>query len=186
MRDGWWVSTTNVDGQFQKAGFDREYVHEMHGTIHALQCTRPCGDGTWPAATLQPMIGDDLRWHDHWPLCRHCGETARPNILMFDDEAWIGNAAEAMHWQLMQWLDEVERLVIIEIGAGTAIPGLRRFGEWLVQRRGANLVRLNPRESEASLPGSIGIALGALDGLVAIDQAASAIGHRTGTGRTVP
>lgn len=110
MRDGWWVSTTNVDGQFQKAGFEREYVHEMHGTIHALQCTRPCGEATWPAATAQPMIGDDLRWRDHWPLCQRCGETARPNILMFGDEAWIGTTTEAMHWRLMQWLDEVERL----------------------------------------------------------------------------
>ena len=38
------VVTSNVDGQFQKAGFDPALVHEVHGSIHHLQCTLPCGD----------------------------------------------------------------------------------------------------------------------------------------------
>lgn len=171
MRDGWWVSTTNIDGQFQKAGFGSEYVDEIHGTIHALQCTKPCDAGTWSAATLRPAIGEDLRWRDTWPLCRRCGAAARPNVLMFGDAAWVGTDAEARHWQLVEWLDAVERLAIVEIGAGTALPTLRRFGERLVQRRGASLIRINPRESEVSLERSIGIALGAREGLTAIDQA---------------
>lgn len=33
------VFTSNVDGQFQKAGFPK--VAEVHGSIHHLQCTLP-------------------------------------------------------------------------------------------------------------------------------------------------
>ncbi|MFM0629828.1 hypothetical protein PQR41_28040 [Paraburkholderia xenovorans] len=35
---GVFVFTSNVDGQFQKAGFPESRVHECHGSIHALQC----------------------------------------------------------------------------------------------------------------------------------------------------
>lgn len=46
MGDGWWAQTTNVDGQFQRAGFDPRYLHEIHGTLHELQCAKPCTDDT--------------------------------------------------------------------------------------------------------------------------------------------
>lgn len=169
--DGWWVSTTNVDGQFQRAGFDPRYVHEVHGTLHQFQCTKPCSDLTWPATGLEADVGPDLRWRSAWPVCRRCAGTARPNVLMFGDDAWVGSAAEAAHWKLVEWLEEIERLVIVEIGAGTAIPTLRHFGERLVERRGAKLVRINPREPHVSLPGTVGIQHGAVDALRAIDAA---------------
>ncbi|MFM0002100.1 hypothetical protein PQR57_13865 [Paraburkholderia dipogonis] len=38
MSRGVFVFTSNVDGQFQKAGFPESRVHECHGSIHALQC----------------------------------------------------------------------------------------------------------------------------------------------------
>ena len=41
---GAFVFTTNVDGQFQKAGFSENVLFERHGSIHYLQCTRRCGD----------------------------------------------------------------------------------------------------------------------------------------------
>ena len=36
-RLGAWVFTSNVDGQFQKAGFDATRVEECHGSLHDLQ-----------------------------------------------------------------------------------------------------------------------------------------------------
>ena len=43
------VFTSNVDGQFQKAGFDPARIVEVHGSIHHLQCTEPCGIDIWDA-----------------------------------------------------------------------------------------------------------------------------------------
>src|SRR5438270_529717 len=40
---GYFVFTTNVDGQFQKAGFPDDRLVERHGSIHHLQCLRRCG-----------------------------------------------------------------------------------------------------------------------------------------------
>ncbi len=32
--------TSNVDGQFQKAGFRNDKIFEVHGNIHYLQCDK--------------------------------------------------------------------------------------------------------------------------------------------------
>jgi len=46
---GAFVFTSNVDDQFQRAGFDPERIVECHGTIETWQCTRDCGVGLFPA-----------------------------------------------------------------------------------------------------------------------------------------
>ena len=37
--ENYFVYTSNVDGQFQKAGFDKQKIVEIHGSIHHLQCS---------------------------------------------------------------------------------------------------------------------------------------------------
>ena len=61
-------------------------------------------------------------------------------------------------------------LVVIEMGAGTAIPSVRRFGQRIVHEFGGRLVRINPRES--AVPSTLGIGLnsGSLRTLAEIDR----------------
>ncbi|MDF1878392.1 hypothetical protein JHD46_01920 [Sulfurimonas sp. SAG-AH-194-C20] len=42
--DEYFVFTSNVDGQFQKAGFDEKRIYEVHGSIHHFQCCKNCTD----------------------------------------------------------------------------------------------------------------------------------------------
>ena len=46
---GYFVFTSNVDGQFRKAGFDEERIAECHGSIHHLQCVTGHSDEIWSA-----------------------------------------------------------------------------------------------------------------------------------------
>lgn len=165
------VFTSNVDGQFQRAGFAEETVFECHGSIHWLQCTGPCSDLVWHADGVVPEIdAETCRWRsDALPLCPRCGALARPNILMFGDGAWIEQRVLQQEERLADWLRTAARPVVIELGAGTAIPSVRRFGEHVVRTHGASLVRINPRESTVSTDREIGLAMGALEGLTAID-----------------
>ena len=41
-KKSFFVFTSNVDGQFQKAGFQGSQIFECHGSIHYLQC--PCNN----------------------------------------------------------------------------------------------------------------------------------------------
>lgn len=49
MSQGYAVFTSNVDGQFQKAGCNPGVIHECHGSIHHLQCLNACIPAIWPA-----------------------------------------------------------------------------------------------------------------------------------------
>ncbi|HEX8602224.1 MAG TPA: Sir2 family NAD-dependent protein deacetylase [Pseudoduganella sp.] len=168
MPHGSHVFTSNVDGQFQKAGFDADRVHECHGSIHHLQCLAPCSDAIWAADDYEPEVDNEAcRLTNQAPRCPHCGGLARPNILMFGDWGWIEKRSARQAARLERWLDKVERPLVIELGAGTAIPSVRHFGQQVV-RRGGRLVRINPREPAVAAKNDVGLAAGALDGLSAI------------------
>ena len=56
---GYFVFTSNVDGQFQRAGFGESCVVECHGSIHHFQCTRVCNAGVWPATEVRVYLTKD-------------------------------------------------------------------------------------------------------------------------------
>lgn len=169
MAHGVQAFTSNVDGHFQKAGFPPERVCEIHGSIHHLQCTAGCGERIWPADAFQPDVdADNCRLRGEMPHCADCGALARPNILMFGDWGWIERRTTLQYQRLRQWLATVERLVCIEIGAGTNIPTVRRFSE----NCGGRLIRINPGEPQVPDPDTgIGLAVGGLDGIARLHAA---------------
>lgn len=162
------VFTSNVDGQFQKAGF--ELVIEAHGSIHHLQCTIPCGADVWSAAGLDLRIDEDsMRAADPLPECRACGRLARPNIQMFGDLDWISRRSDVQLRALNEWRRRHRKLVVVELGAGQAVPTVRRFAELASAATGA-LIRINPREPEIRHDRGVSLPYGALDTLTALDS----------------
>lgn len=168
MPQGGFVFTSNVDGQFQKAGGDPDRIVEYHGTIHQLQCLNRCTDAIWPSdAALSPVDHASGLMTGPVPRCPHCGSVARPNILMFNDSGWIPERTDAQLDRFDAWRATMRQLVVIELGAGTALPSVRRFGE----RQGAPVIRINPRESALANGRGVGLAFGALAGLQALKTA---------------
>jgi len=87
---GYFVFTSNVDGQFQKAGYNDEYIEECHGSIHHFQCIEPCCNNIWDANEEEVIIDmGSFQAQEPFPKCANCGSIARPNILMFGDWHWI-------------------------------------------------------------------------------------------------
>jgi NAD-dependent SIR2 family protein deacetylase len=176
IRHGAFVFTSNVDGHFQRAGFDPERVVEVHGAIDWLQCTHGdgCGAGLFPvpAEAARPVEVDEttMRAREPLPACPSCGRLARPNILMFDDWEWDDARTAAQQHRLQAWLRSLGRArpVVVECGAGKGIPTVRRFCE-VFARDGGTLIRINVREPEVP-PGHIGLAMPALEALRAIDE----------------
>ena len=71
------VYTSNVDGQFQKAGF--EHVDEGHGSIHRMQCTARCGVGVFSADPYEVVIDEDtMRAVGPLPACPSAGPWPGP------------------------------------------------------------------------------------------------------------
>ena len=174
MPHGYFVFTSNVDGQFQKAGFDEDHIEECHGSIHHFQCTSPCDDNLWNA-TREEIIVDEESFQAQFPLplCKYCGGLARPNILMFGDWSWISKRSNQQQNRLNAWLDDLKtslaKLVIIELGAGKAVATVRHTSEQIARYMNATLVRINPRDSETP-NGHISIPLSAAEGISALSE----------------
>lgn len=167
MPNGARVFTSNVDGQFQKAGFRSEHVTECHGSIHYLQCFNQCGRSVWPTDTVEPIIDiDNCAMQLPLPQCPACGGLARPNIMLFGDWDFEGTRYQHSSSRLMTWFARLTRPVVIEIGAGTVIPSARHFGEEL----NCPLIRINPGESKVGLHRDISITLGAKEALMRISN----------------
>lgn len=168
MQQGCFVFTSNVDGHFQKAGFPAARIYECHGSIHRLQCTANCSGDIWFTADLRPQVDEAAcEWLGELPTCPRCGALARPNILMFEDWHWNPTRSQQQRTLLDRWLDSAQAPLVLEIGAGRAVPTVRNFTQRM-QQRGSRLIRINLHEANIHNPGDIELALGAREALEGI------------------
>jgi NAD-dependent SIR2 family protein deacetylase len=168
LPDGAFVFTSNVDGHFQKAGFSPAAVCEVHGSIHHLQCASPCSTHIWATDGFEPVVDPrSCRLVSPLPTCLRCGALARPNILMFNDEAWQEGRSEVQAAHFEAWLQRADSPIVIELGAGKTIATIRRLGENL----GFPLIRINLRDPDVGTAKHISVPMGALAALEGIEAA---------------
>ena len=146
---------------------------EVHGTVEWMQCTRPaCKAGLWYVDPNAPSpVTIDKTTMRAVPPLPECSSLARPKILMFGDAGWDENRTWQQEIRFNQWRSSLSgaRVVVIECGAGKAIPTVRHLCDYVAHQFGGKLIRLNIREPEVP-DGEIGISIGALAGLRAIDE----------------
>jgi NAD-dependent SIR2 family protein deacetylase len=177
-REGSFVFTSNVDGQFQRAGFAPEAIVEVHGSFDGMQCIDECGVGIFAGGSFHVEIDPkSMRAIHPLPSCPQCGALARPNILMFGDWAWESARTDLQTHRLNEWLESLDgaRLVVIESGAGKAVPTVRITCQNIARQKRGILVRINPREPDVPA-GHVSLPMGALNALRAIDARLNALG----------
>jgi NAD-dependent SIR2 family protein deacetylase len=172
MPGGYFVFTSNVDGQFQKGGYSARQIEECHGSIHYFQCVRPCSDNIWDARDIEVLVDEDLfEALEPMPRCQNCGSLARPNVLMFGDWAWIAARTLWQRKRLATWLESTcsnnHPLALVEIGAGEAVPTVRNQVEHAIRKYKARLIRINPRDYQ--VPDKTHVSL-PLSGAEAVDR----------------
>ena len=166
--NNYFIYTSNVDGQFQKAGFDAEKICEVHGSIHHLQCTKNCANEIWDNDIEDIEIDMDTLEAKTLPKCKNCNNISRPNILMFGDRYFMGSRVGKQSRLFREWKQKNadKKIVIIEIGAGSAIPTIRNFGDYYSQENeNVTLIRINPREAEVKNTKDISLPFGGLEGI---------------------
>ena len=85
---------------------------------------------------------------------------------MFGDWGWIDDRTNEQELRLENWLKGLNksRLVIVELGAGRAVPTVRYKSESIFRNLNCNFIRINPRDFEGP-NGTISIKAGAMEGL---------------------
>jgi NAD-dependent SIR2 family protein deacetylase len=104
------------------------------------------------------------------PTCPNCGALTRPNILMFGDWGWHSSRTEAQMRRLTSWIDSLgdAPVVVVECGAGGAVPTVRNTCERIADHVGGTLIRINTHEPDVP-NGHLSLSSGALDALRALD-----------------
>lgn len=171
-KTGYFVFTSNVDGHFQKAGFDENRVLECHGSINYLQCVdnHICKGEIWSAdgenVEVDPV---SFKAKGTLPKCKHCNGLARPNVLMFGDYEWSPDRTSVQEENYAAAISGPQgAVVVIEIGAGEAVPTVRNFSDNFVYRRRGDLIRINPAVSE--MDGVVSLPMRGLEALELIDR----------------
>lgn len=165
----YFVFTSNVDGQFQKAGFSEERIEECHGSIHHFQCVNSCTSDIWEAEGIKVDVDEDaFEALPPLPHCPYCESLARPNILMFGDWGWNGQRSLEQGDQFKRWFADINekkhRLAVIEIGAGVSVPTVRYQSEQISRIANCALIRINPRDYGVPENG-ISIPMGSLEAI---------------------
>jgi len=179
MDHGYFVFTSNVDGQFQKAGFAEDFIVECHGSIHFHQCIHDDGR-IWPVPENFHLDVDMSTLRATSPLPKGppgVNDTlARPNILMFGDYDWVGDRTELQYTRMREFRNRTlkDNFVVIEIGAGHAVPTVRLTSEHLVAGCPGTLIRINKTDPEVPR-GHISLPIGGKEALTLIQELLSHI-----------
>ncbi|GJH13616.1 hypothetical protein CBA19CS11_32280 [Caballeronia novacaledonica] len=85
---------------------------------------------------------------------------------MFWDASWVEKDSNAQEARLRAWYASAQRPVVVELGAGKALPTVRNFSERHARHR---LIRINVRESATAPQDGVGFASGAMGMLQQLD-----------------
>jgi NAD-dependent SIR2 family protein deacetylase len=129
------VITTNVDHQFQKAGFPKDRLFYTQGDYGLFQCSKPCHKKTYDnEQIIRRMVIEqkDCRIPSELiPLCPVCGEPMSMNLRADDTfvetDGWH-KASEHYTTFVKQNLDK--RIVYFELGVGSNTPGIIKYPFW--------------------------------------------------------
>ena len=156
----YFVITTNVDHQFQKAGFDKSRLFYTQGDYGLLQCSEPCHEKTY---NNEDIVKDMIEFQKNMkipteliPKCPVCGKTMAMNLRSDDkfveDEGWQ-KAAQRYNDFLRS--NDGRHILFLEIGVGFNTPVIIKYPFWKMTAQNPKAVYACLNFGEAYAPDEI-------------------------------
>lgn len=131
----YFVITTNVDHQFQRAGFDHHRLFYMQGDYGLWQCSVPCHQKTYDnEAIVHEMVRSqtNLRIPSRLiPRCPRCGKPMSMNLRIdatfVEDPGW--HAAARRYGDFLRQHAH-KKTLFLELGVGLNTPGIIKYPFW--------------------------------------------------------
>ena len=181
----YFVLTTNVDHQFQKAGFEKERLFYTQGDYGLWQCSRPCHKRTYDNkskvvkmiiaqgfsidadGSLTPPVRTDGSVDfdritravpsDLVPYCPVCGEPMSMNLRA--DQTFVEDEGwHAASERYAAFLREHRdgRILFLEMGVGANTPGIIKYPFWQMTAEWDAAAYVCLNAEHAYVPGEIG------------------------------
>lgn len=156
----YFVLTTNVDHQFQLAGFDKKRLFYTQGDYGLWQCSKACHNKTYDnEETVRKMVSEqkDMKIPTELiPKCPVCGAPMTMNLrcdnFFVQDQGWYA-AAE-------RYEDFLRRhtglhILFLEVGVGANTPVIIKYPFWQMTAKNPNVVYACINLGEAICPDAI-------------------------------
>ena len=156
----YFVLTTNVDHQFQLAGFDKKRLFYTQGDYGLWQCSRACHDKTYDnEETVRLMIKTQKNMKipsDLIPKCPVCGAPMTMNLRcdnsFVQDNGWYSAAS--------RYEDFIRRhkeshLLFLELGVGSNTPVIIKYPFWQMTAKNPKAIYACINHGEAYCPQQI-------------------------------
>ena len=130
VRDkNYFVLTTNVDHQFQLAGFDKARLFYTQGDYGLWQCSEPCHQETYDnEAVVRRMIAEQAEMRIPSELIPHCPKCGKPMTMNLRcDDSFVQDAgwyAAAQRYEDFLHRHKNVRILFLELGVGGNTPGI--------------------------------------------------------------
>lgn len=165
----YFVLTTNVDHQFQLAGFDKKRLFYTQGDYGLWQCSEPCCNETFDnESAVRAMVKQqqNMKIPDELiPKCPHCGKPMAMNLRCDDrfvqDEGWY-TAAERYEEFIRRHRNL--HILFLELGVGFNTPGIIKYPFMQMTARNPKAVYACVNMNEAYAPREIGDRAVCVDG----------------------
>lgn len=153
----YFVITTNVDGQFLKAGFDKEKVFEVQGSLSKIQCAVGCHNKLYnDLDMIDNMIKEDVDCKvpkNLVPICPVCNGKMELNLrkdaFFVEDDNW--HKLNDIYENFIED-NKNKKLLLIELGVGFNTPGIIRFPfeRMTLEFKNTTLLRVNDKYSDVA------------------------------------
>lgn len=156
----YFVITTNVDHQFQRAGFDHHRLFYMQGDYGLWQCSVPCHQKTYDnEAIVHEMVRSqtNLRIPSRLvPRCPRCGKPMSMNLRIdatfVEDPGW--HAAARRYGDFLR-RHAHKKILFLELGVGLNTPGIIKYPFWQMTSQNPNAVYACLNLKDAAAPREI-------------------------------
>ena len=156
----YFVLTTNVDHQFQLAGFDKKRLFYTQGDYGLWQCSNTCHNKTYDNEnTIRKMVAEQKNMRipaGLIPKCPVCGAPMAMNLrsdsTFVQDQGWY-EAAE----RYMRFLHRCKDLhvLLLELGVGANTPTIIKYPFWQMTADNSKAVYVCVNQGEAFVPSEI-------------------------------
>ncbi|MBQ2352052.1 MAG: Sir2 silent information regulator family NAD-dependent deacetylase [Bacteroidales bacterium] len=150
----YFVITTNVDHQFQKAGFDKQRLFYTQGDYGLFQCSKPCHQKTYDNEKLIiRMIAEQKNMRipsSLVPRCPICGRKMDVNLrsdeTFVEDDGW--HAASKRYEDFINKHQD-DKVLYLDLGCGSNTPIIFKvpFLKWTMQNINATYATINLGEA---------------------------------------
>ena len=153
----YFVLTTNVDHQFQMAGFDKKRLFYTQGDYGLWQCSAPCHQATYDNEKMVRRMAaeqKEMRIPSALvPRCPKCGRPMTMNLRVdntfVQDRDWY---AAAGRYEDFLRRHKGLRVLFLELGVGGNTPVIIKYPFWRMTLQNQNAVYACINQGDAYVP----------------------------------